>query len=127
MADFIKFVVPKELQEKQFGILEKVRKNGKVRIGSNEVTKAIERGTAKLVLIAQDVSPPEIVMHLPILCAEKNIPFSYVHSKKELGEKIGLKVGTSSAVIVTEGDAKKEIEDLAKKLSDLRKGKVEQN
>lgn len=125
MADFVKFSVPKELQEKQAGILEKVRKNGKVRIGSNEVTKAVERGNAKLVMIAQDVSPPEIVMHLPVLCSEKNVPFTYFSTKKELGEKIGLKVGTSSAVIVTEGDAKKDIEDLSKKLLELRKTKAE--
>ncbi len=125
MAAFVKFSVPKELQEKQFGILEKVRKNGKIKIGSNEVTKAIERGNAKLVMIAEDVSPPEIVMHLPILCSEKNIPFTFVHSKKELGERIGLKVGTSSAVVLVEGDAKKDIEDLSKKLSELKKTKAE--
>ena len=125
MAAFVKFSVPKELQEKQFGILEKVRKNGKIKIGSNEVTKAIERGNAKLVMIAEDVSPPEIVMHLPILCSEKNIPFTFVHSKKELGERIGLKVGPSSAVVLVEGDAKKDIEDLSKKLSELKKTKAE--
>lgn len=125
MADFVKFNVPKELQEKQFLVIEKVRKNGKIKIGSNEVTKAIERGNAKLVMIAQDVSPPEVVMHLPVLCAEKNIPFTYVSTKKELGERIGLKVGTSSAVVISEGDAKKEIEDLSKKLLELRKTKAE--
>lgn len=121
MADYVKFSVPKEIQERQFAILEKVRKTGKIRVGSNEVTKALERGNAKLVLIAQDVSPPELVMHLPVLCSEKHIPFSYVSTKKDLGEKSGLKVGTSSIAIVMEGDAKKDIEDFSKKLSELKK------
>ncbi|MDO8633977.1 MAG: 50S ribosomal protein L7Ae [archaeon] len=120
MAQFVKFSVPKELAEKQLGIIEKVKKTGKLRIGSNEVTKAIERGTAKLVFIAEDVSPPEIVMHIPILCTEKNVPFSYVSTKKELGEKLGLKASASSVAIVNEGASKKEIEDLAKKLSELK-------
>ncbi|MBI4044699.1 MAG: 50S ribosomal protein L7ae [Candidatus Diapherotrites archaeon] len=121
MAQFVKFSVPKELAEKQLLIIEKVKKTGKLRIGSNEVTKAIERGTAKLVFIAEDVTPPEIVMHLPILCTEKNIPFSYVSTKKELGEKLGLKASASSAAVVNEGASKKEIEDLAKKISELKK------
>lgn len=121
MAEYVKFSVPKDLAEKQLSIIEKAKKNGKIRVGSNEVTKAIERGNAKLVMIAQDVSPPELVMHLPIICSEKNIPFTFVQTKKELGEKAGLKVGTSSIAIVSEGDAKKDIEDLSKKLTELKK------
>lgn len=121
MAQFVKFEVPKEVLEAQLRFVEKVKKTGKVKVGSNEVTKAIERGNAKLVLIAMDVNPPEIVMHLPVLCKEKNIPFSYVSTKAELGKITGLGVGTSALVVLSEGDAKKELEDLAKKLSVLKK------
>jgi len=121
MADYVKFTVPKELKEKQFSVLEKAAKSGKIRVGSNVTTKAIERGSAKLVLIAQDVSPPEIVMHLPLLCREKQVPFTFVSTKKELGEKAGIGVGASAIAIVDEGDAKKELDDLAKKLADLSK------
>lgn len=121
MADYVRFEVPKEIADRQMSLLEKIRKGGKVRVGSNEVTKAIERGNAKLVLIAQDVSPPEIVMHLPLLCEEKNIPYSYAASKKELGEKAGLGISTSAVAVVDEGEMKKELADLSKKLSELRK------
>ncbi len=120
MAQFVKFEVPKELEDTQIRVIEKVKKTGKVKVGSNEVTKAIERGNAKLVLIAMDVSPPEIVMHLPLLCREKNVPFSYVSTKAILGKSAGLGVGTSSVVVISEGDAKKDIEDLAKKLQSLK-------
>jgi large subunit ribosomal protein L7Ae len=77
MAEYVKFSVPKEIIEAQTSLLTKLKKTGKIRIGANEATKAVERATAKLVLIAEDVSPPEIVMNLPVLCKEKNIPFSY--------------------------------------------------
>lgn len=119
MANFVKLNVPKELKEKQLKIIEKVKKTGKLRVGSNECTKAIERGSAKLVVVAEDVSPPEIVMHLPLLCQEKNIPFTFVSTKKELGEKVGIAVGASSIAITDEGEAKKELVDLVKKLSEL--------
>ena len=48
---------------------------GKVKKGVNEVTKAIERGTAKIEETAEDVSPKEIVAHIPILCSEKGIKY----------------------------------------------------
>ncbi|MFH1224749.1 MAG: 50S ribosomal protein L7Ae [Candidatus Diapherotrites archaeon] len=120
MADYVKFEMPKELADRQLALLEKARKGGKIRIGSNEVTKAIERGNAKLVVIAQDVTPPEVVMHLPLLCDEKKVPYGYVQAKKDLGASAGLKVGTSAVAIENEGDAKKELDDLAKKIKELR-------
>ena len=121
MASYIKFSLTSELKEKQNHILDKIRKLGKIKVGSNEVTKAIERGNAKLVLIAEDVNPPEIVMHLPLLCDEKSIPYSYGYSKKELGEKAGINTGTSAIVVVNEGESKKELDDLAKKIQSLKK------
>lgn len=122
MAEFVKFSVPKELAERQLSLVEKVKKKGKIRVGVNEVTKAIERGTAKLVIIAEDVSPAEIVMHLPLICEEKNIAYSFVPSKKELGSKVGIEVGTAAIAIVEEADLKKELQDIQKKLSEIKKG-----
>ena len=119
MAGLVQFEVPEQLQAEQLLLVEKAQKKGKVRVGVNEVTKAIERGKAKLVIIAADVSPVEIVMHLPLLCKEKKIPFTYVKAKKELGEKAGLTVGTASAAVEEEGDAKKELQDIVKKLGEL--------
>jgi large subunit ribosomal protein L7Ae len=120
MASF-GFEVPKDLNDKQLQLLEKASKNGKVKVGVNETTKMIERGTAKLVIVAKDVQPAEIVMHLPLLCREKNIPCSFIATKKELGEKAGLNVGTSAIAIVDEGEAKKELEEITKKLKELTK------
>ncbi len=121
MAEYVKFSIPDGLRNSQSSLLEKVRKSGKIKIGSNEATKMAERGTAKLVIIAEDVSPPEIVMHLPIVCRERGIPFSYASTKKDLGALAGIQVGTAAIAITDEGDAKKEFADFTKKLHEMAK------
>ena len=81
-----------------------------------EVTKALERGKAKLVAVAGDISPPEIVMHLPLLAKEKDIPCVQVGGKEELGAASGITVSTTAVAIVEEGEAKKIIKDIADNL-----------
>ena len=83
--------------------VEKARKTGKIEKGINEVTKAVERVTAKLVVVAKDVEPKEIVQHIPILCKEKNIPFEEVDSKQKLGIASGINVSCSAVAIIEEG------------------------
>ncbi|MFH1316479.1 MAG: 50S ribosomal protein L7Ae [Candidatus Woesearchaeota archaeon] len=106
----------KELADKVFEAIEVAKATGKLKKGSNEATKAIERGTAKLVAVAKDVSPPEITMHIPLLCKEKGILFAEVASKEELGAAAGISLGTAAVAIVDEGDAKQLIKDLTTKL-----------
>ncbi|RLG21924.1 50S ribosomal protein L7ae [Candidatus Micrarchaeota archaeon] len=120
-AVYVKFEVPKEMQNKVYEAVEKARDTGKIRKGVNETTKAIERGTAKLVVIAGDVEPPEIVAHLPLLSEEKKVDYIYVDSKKELGMACGLPVATSAMAIVEAGDAKELIKEINKFLSSVRK------
>ncbi len=93
--------------------VEIARTSGKIRKGANEATKAIEKGIAKLVVFAGDVSPKEVVMHLPLLCKEKNIPCAEISKKEDLGAAAGLGVSTAAVAIVKEGDAKALIEELA--------------
>lgn len=97
-----------------YNIVEKARKSGKIEKGTNEVTKAIERGIAKLVVYASDVEPKEIVQHLPFLCKEKEIPCVEIDSKQKLGISAGLSVGTSSVAVVEAGDSEKDILALKK-------------
>ncbi len=104
------------LADKALEAVEVARTTGKIRKGVNEVTKAVERGQAKLVLIAADVSPKEIVMHLPLLAKQKKIPLVEVPSKEELGVAAGIGVSTASVAIVKEGDSKKLILEISKKL-----------
>lgn len=107
--------VSKELSEKVHEAIEIAKATGKIKKGANEVTKAIERGTAKLVAIAKDVSPPEITMHIPLLAQEKGIPCIEVASKEELGAAAGLSVGTAAVAVTQEGEAKELIKEISGK------------
>ena len=95
-----------------YSIIEKARKTGKVEKGTNEVTKAIERGTAKLVVYATDVEPKEIVQHLPVLCKEKGILCKEVDSKQKLGIAVGIPVSASSVAVIEAGEAEQDIAGL---------------
>ena len=97
--------------------MDKVRKNGKIKTGSNEVTKAIERGNAKLVIIANNINPKEVIMHIEPLCREKDIPCVFVESKEDLGAAAGLPVGSSAVAIIKEGDSINIIKEIKVKLS----------
>ena len=92
--------------------VEIARTTGKISKGANEATKAIEKGNAKLVAYAADVSPKEIVMHLALLCKEKDIPCFEISKKEDLGAAAGLPVSTAAVAVVKEGDAKAAIERL---------------
>ena len=72
---YAKFDVPNEVADAAYEALQIANRTGSVRIGTNETTKAVERGQAKLVVIAEDVDPPEVVAHLPLLCEERKIPY----------------------------------------------------
>lgn len=88
-----------------YDIVEKASKTGKVDKGVNEVTKAVERGVAKLVAVATDVSPKELVQHLPILCKEKNIKFVEVDSREKLGISVGINRPTAAVAVLEKGEA----------------------
>ncbi len=104
--------IKKEIQDKAYEAVELAKKTGKIKKGTNEATKAIERGVAKLVVVARDVNPKEIIMHLPALCEEKGIKCVLVNSKDDLGAAAGLDVGTSAVAIIKEGDAKALISEI---------------
>ena len=107
--------VPKELLDKVYEAIETAKTTGKIKKGTNETTKTIEKGKAKMVVIAKDVTPPEITMHIPLIAEEKNVPCFTVPSKEELGAAAGIQVGTGSIAIVEEGEAKSLIKEIVSK------------
>ncbi|PIN70398.1 50S ribosomal protein L7ae [Candidatus Woesearchaeota archaeon CG11_big_fil_rev_8_21_14_0_20_57_5] len=106
--------ISKETMERVYEAIEVAKATGKVKKGTNEVTKALEKGNAKLVAIAKDVSPPEIVMHLPVLAKEKGVLCYTVDTKEELAAAAGLEVPTSTVCIIVEGDAAPILKELGK-------------
>ena len=120
MANYVTFEVSEEIQNKALEAVEAARESGKIKKGSNEATKAIERGIAQLVLIGGDVEPAEIVMHLGPLCDEKKIPYLYISKQNDIGAACGLEVGSAAAAIVKSGKAKETIDDIAAQIAALR-------
>ena len=120
MPIYVKFEVPEDLVKKTYELIEKARDSGKVRKGTNEVTKSVERQEAKLVIMATDVSPEEILAHMPYLCDEKGVPYTYVPSKEELGRAAGLQVAAASVAIVDGGEAASLIEEIIKKVGEIK-------
>ena len=120
MPVYVTYDVPADLQEDAIEALEVARDTGSVKKGTNETTKAIERGNAELVVVAEDVQPEEIVMHIPELADEKGVPFVFVASQDDVGHAAGLEVGSAAAAIVDPGQAEDDVDDIAAKIEDLR-------
>jgi large subunit ribosomal protein L7Ae len=119
---YVKFETPKEITEAAYEALQIASKTGQIRKGTNETTKAIERAQAKLVVIAEDVDPPEVVAHLPLLCEERKIPYVFVPSKEKIGNATGIDVPAASVCITKEGDAAGLIKEIITRVEQTKKG-----
>ena len=125
-AYYVKFETPEDLVSP---ILEAVRvavQTGKVRKGTNEATKAIERGISKLIVIAEDVEPPEVVAHLPLICEEQKTAYAFVPNKQELGKALGIDVTSAAAAILDAGDAQHIIDEVVASMAKIKGGNSEQ-
>ena len=120
MPVYVDYDVPADLAEDALEALEVARDTGTVKKGTNETTKTIERGSAQLVIVAEDVQPEEIVMHIPELAAEKDVPYVFAESQDDVGHAAGLEVGSAAAAIVDAGEASDDVEDVADKVEELR-------
>lgn len=121
MASYVDVKVPKDLAEAVLDAVEAASKGGRISKGTNEATKAIERGLAKLVVIAEDVKPEEIVMHLPVLAREKKVPYVFVPTKQELGAAAGVSVSSAAVAVVDAGKAKKQLDEAVSRVEALGK------
>ncbi len=121
---YVNFEVPDELKKKVAKFVTDVVKLDKrnIRKGVNETTKNVERQRAKLVVLAGDVDPPQVVFHLPIICDEKNVPYVYVDTKDDLGKAAELSVGCSAiAVVNVPKEQEATLKDIASKVKTLKK------
>tara|TARA_B100000214_G_scaffold1338_1_gene995 strand:- start:516 stop:893 length:378 start_codon:yes stop_codon:yes gene_type:complete len=94
------FETPEDVQQQVYDMVKSIAKgDGALKKGANEVTKAAERGTAQMVVMAENVNPSELLAHIPMICKEKEIPFIYVEDQAYLAEAAGMPVGTRTAAI----------------------------
>ncbi len=71
-------------------IVQQAANYKQLRKGANEVTKTLNRGIAEFIVMAADAEPIEILLHLPLLCEDKNVPYVFVPSKIALGRACGV-------------------------------------
>jgi large subunit ribosomal protein L7Ae len=117
---YVKFEIPKDLVSAVYEAVRLAKQSGKVRKGTNETTKAIERGISKLVVIAEDVEPPEVVAHLPILCDERSSTYVFVPSKKDLGGALGIDVGSAAATIIDPGESQQILDQITNTIDSIK-------
>lgn len=69
--------------------------------GANEATKTLNRGISEFIVMAADTEPLEILLHLPLLCEDKNVPYVFVPSKQALGRACGVSRPVIAASVTT--------------------------
>ena len=107
MTVHIAFETPKDVQDNVYELVKLVGSgNGRLKKGSNEVTKAAERGTAQMIVMAEHVNPAELLAHIPLICKEKSIPCIYVEDQAYLAEAAGMNTGAKTAAIALMESAK---------------------
>merc|ERR1719277_2177141 len=100
-------------QQKKDGQEVKSKKPQVIKYGLNHVTTLVENKTAKLVAIAHDVEPIELVVWLPALCRKKDVPYCIVKGKGRLGQLVHKKSAACVALTTVNNEDKKELETLA--------------
>ncbi|KAI9487481.1 MAG: hypothetical protein EXX96DRAFT_593596 [Benjaminiella poitrasii] len=96
----------KKLTKKLYKTVKKASKVKHVRRGVKEVGKALRKGEKGVVVIAGDISPVDVISHMPVLCEDHNVPYIFVPSKEQLGEASATKRPTSVTMIVYGGKNK---------------------
>ena len=88
-----------KLSKKLLKLIKKAMKDKLVKRGVKETVKAVRKGEKGIVIIAADISPIDVLSHLPLLCEDKSIPYMYVKSRAEIGEACKTKRPTSCVMI----------------------------
>ncbi|XP_055849882.1 NHP2-like protein 1 homolog [Episyrphus balteatus] len=90
-----------QLTTKIMNLLQQALNYNQLRKGANEATKTLNRGLADIIVMAADAEPIEILLHLPLLCEDKNVPYVFVRSKQALGRACGVSRPIVSCSVTT--------------------------
>eukprot|EP00042_Codosiga_hollandica_P017033 m.45176 g.45176 ORF g.45176 m.45176 type:complete len:130 (-) comp47199_c0_seq1:145-534(-) len=110
-----------ELTQTILDLITQANSYKQLRKGANEATKALNRGISEFVVLAADAEPLEILLHLPLLCEDKNVPYVFVRSKQALGRACDVsRPVIAAAVTVMEGSQlKSQIQSLQHEIESL--------
>ncbi|CAG9569486.1 unnamed protein product [Danaus chrysippus] len=80
----------KKLSKKIYKLIKKSSSHKNyIRNGLKIVQKQLRLGEKGIVVFAGDISPIEIMCHLPAVCEEKDVPYCYTPSRKDIGSAMG--------------------------------------
>jgi len=89
------------LQQKLLDLVQQASHYHQLKKGANECTKTLNRGISELIILAADTEPLAILLHLPLLAEDKNVPYVFVNSKIQLGRACGVARSVIAASITT--------------------------
>jgi len=89
------------LTTKILNIVQQASNYQQLKKGANEATKTLNRGLSEFIVMAADAEPLEILLHLPLLCEDKNVPYVFVRSKQALGRACGVSRPVIAASVTT--------------------------
>ena len=93
-----------DLLKEVLDIVQQASNQKQLRKGANEATKTLNRGKSELIVMAGDAVPIEILLNLPLLCEDKNVPYVFVPSKVALGRACGVsRAVIACSIFKTEG------------------------
>eukprot|EP00924_Labyrinthula_sp_SR-Ha-C_P001060 maker-scaffold_7-snap-gene-12.34-mRNA-1 protein AED:0.03 eAED:0.03 QI:129/1/1/1/0/0/3/129/127 len=82
-------------------VIQQASNLNQLRKGANEATKTLNRGISELIILAADATPIEILLHLPLVCEDKNVPYVFIPSKDQLGRACGVSRSVIAASITS--------------------------
>jgi len=88
-----------KLKSRTLRLLKKAKEAKQLRRGVPDVTKALRKGKKGMLIIAGDVSPVDVIAHMPVLAEERGVLYAFVESRKELGLACGSKRPMSVVLI----------------------------
>lgn len=93
------------LSQQILDLVQQAQNLRQLKKGANETTKTLARGISEFIIMAADTEPIEILLHLPLLCEDKNVPYVFVPSKAALGRACGVSRPVIAASITTNDES----------------------
>ncbi|KAI8810259.1 50S ribosomal protein L30e-like protein [Cladochytrium replicatum] len=119
VSEFAKPLADKKLTKKTLKAVKEASKQKAVKRGVKEVVKALRKGQKGFVIIAGDISPIDVITHIPVLCEDNDVPYIYLPSKEDLGHAGSTRRPTSCIMIMEKaGAANSDMSESYKELFD---------
>lgn len=109
----------RKLTKKLYKAVKKAQRVKRLKRGVREVVKGLRKNEKGVVVLAGDVSPIDVISHIPVFCEEKGVPYCYVPSRKDLGAAGGTKRPTSVVLIQSNNQYKELYDECYSKVDSL--------